>query len=79
MTATDAVGRAAAMAERAMSFAKDRMAALDGMRPEPGAYHLPAEWRAQIERELSNAFIVGYAARDEQTAAGRLPLPRKRK
>lgn len=75
---SELVARAAAMAERAQSYSRDRMAELQRA-AERGRGFMPIEWRALVEIEISRAFVVGYAARDEQTAAGRLPRPRSKR
>lgn len=76
---SDLVARAAEMADRAGLYARERMQELQSAAGNAGTPFLPMEWRALVERELSSAFVVGWAARDEQTGSGRLPGPRKKR
>lgn len=73
------VARAAAMAERAQGYARERMSELQQAAGSSGAPFIPYEWRALVERELASAFTLGWAARDEQTAVGRLPGPKRKR
>lgn len=69
-----AVARAAGTAERAQGYAKERAAAIAAS----AGWVAPHEIEL-IEIEVARAFIMGWAARDEETAVGRLPGPRRRR
>jgi hypothetical protein len=79
-----AVARAAEQADRARTFAKQRLLnhISERLHMAPGetmAMHEVVKDLELIEEELANAFIVGWAVRDEETAAGRLPNPRRKR
>lgn len=76
---SDLVARAAAMAERANSYARSRMAELQGAAGAAGTPFVPREWRQLMETEISRAVTMGWAMRDEETAAGRLPGPKRKR
>lgn len=80
----DLAQRAAAMAERARSYAKDRVQnhLAERLHMEVGEVLVMHECVADmeaIEDEIADAFVMGWAVRDEQGGAGRLPGPRKKR
>jgi len=75
-----AVARMTAMSPRARSFARDRLAKMsETLRGAGQESPLAGILADLIEDEIAGGFLVGYAARDEQTAVGRLPRPRSKR
>jgi len=82
--AMERVARAAAVADRARVFARNRITehVAERLHAECGEVLTMSEALADvqlIEDEIASAFVMGWAARDDETAAGRLPRPRQKR
>lgn len=81
---TAAVHRAAQIANRAALDAKERISLLRARAAArlatPESLVDTVKWLLdEIEQELAGAFTAGFCANAEETPAGRLPAPRRRR
>lgn len=84
---TSAVAAAAAIANRATLDARQRIAQLKArcelrMQQEIAQVTVAefGKWiESEVLNELASAFTAGYCARDEESAVGRLPGPRRKR